>query len=374
MGTHPLIYIRADGNPHIASGHLMRCLSIAMACGQLGMSIHFLVSDEESLSLLKELSGFSDSENNYAFSQLQTASYNHLEQELPEVSGFLSAHKHDTNVISDGTAGANPKPVYFLDSYYVTPNYLDALRPYAKIVYLDDLRLFDYSVDLLVNYDVIPDSAMASYKASYQNAGRLLLGAAYTPLRPQFQDRQIAIKNQVKNILIATGGSDPCHFCLAFLRHLESRSLTDLFLSSGIILHMVIGNLNTDGNLLHKYADAFPFLELHEKISDMASLMLRCDLAISAAGTTLYELCALGIPSVSFTIADNQLTAASAFEAVGAVPCAGDFRGNPKKVLFHIIHFLEGSSYEKRKNTHKVMRGLVDGLGAMRIAQALKKL
>lgn len=374
MGTHQLIYIRTDGNQTIASGHLTRCLSIALACRQLGLTVHFLVSDSESFSLLKsiwsewkaaagemeELTGFE-----FAVSQLQTASYNQLEQELPEVTAILSSHVSDT-------------PVFLLDSYYVTEAYLSAIKPFAKIAYLDDLRLFDYPVDLLVNYDVIPDSELASYRAFYKNAGLLLLGAAYSPLRRQFQGRQISIKSQVKNILITTGGSDSYHFCLAFIRQLEHLNLSESFASSDIAFHIVIGKLNTDKDTLYSYAAALPPLRLHENVNDMAALMLDCDLAVSAAGTTLYELCALGVPSISFTIADNQLSAAKAFAMAGAISCAGDLRENPRGTLENIFQFLKSFSSDdsvgKRKSAQKAMRGLVDGSGALRIADALKKL
>lgn len=387
MGTHQLIYIRTDGNKNIASGHLTRCLSIALACRQPGMDVHFLVSDEESCALLEDicfswsktdkLSLFppvSETETSapapassvkgpFPISRLQTARYDCPELEVPELTALLSLQKSE-------------KPVLLIDSYFVTPSYLAALKPYAKIAYLDDLRLFDYPVDLLINYDVIPDSELPSYQASYQNAGRLLLGPSYTPLRSQFQGKQITIKNQIQNILVTTGGSDPLHFCLAFLHGLTALPFSNAFHLSGVRFHMVIGKLNTDKDALYGLAAALPFLQLHENVSDMAGLMLCCDFAISAAGTTLYELCALGIPSVSFTMADNQIVSAKAFAAAGAIPWAGDIRENPDEVLKVIIQSIKdscgGHSCNKRKSAQAAMHELVDGSGASRIARALE--
>lgn len=376
MGTDRIVYIRTDGNSQIASGHLVRCFSVAQACKKLGMDVRFLVSDKESASLLRSILSEGGARNfpegEFQILPLKTAVYNHLEQELPEVTSLLS-HSLDTNVI-------NKDIIYFLDSYYVTLNYLTALRPFAKVAYLDDLQLFDYPADLLINYDVIPDSAMPSYKAAYQNAGQLLLGPLYTPLRSQFQNRTITVKKQVSDILITTGGSDPYHFCLKLLH-----SLCGSFnKNNNAKLHIVIGKLSADRNALYRLADNYPFLLLHENVSDMASLMELCDLAVSASGTTLYELCALGLPAISFTMADNQLTAAKAFEDAGAIPCAGDIRTEEEKVLQTIINFMTQMSspgfapaersYKTRKSAHKAMHRLVDGDGAIRIAQALMKL
>ena len=52
--TMAAIYFRTDGNHKIATGHLMRCLAIARACAQKGACVKFIVSDSESLTLLKE--------------------------------------------------------------------------------------------------------------------------------------------------------------------------------------------------------------------------------------------------------------------------------------------------------------------------------
>lgn len=379
MGVNRVIYIRTDGNSQIASGHLMRCLSIARACKALGMTVYFLVSDKESASLFTSL--LTEKET-FPVLCLKTAVYNDMEQELPELLTLLS---DGANIVMSNFSTKDLVSTNILvDSYYVTEKYLTALRPFAKTAYLDDLQLFDYPVDLLINYDVIPDSAMDFYKAAYQNAGKLLLGASYAPLRSQFQNKKIIIKEQVTDILLTTGGSDPYHFCLSFIHY-----FTTHFRGADCTLHIVIGKLNEDKNALYELAEKYPFLKLHENVSHMASLMECCDLAVSASGTTLYELCALGLPTISFTMADNQLTSARAFEEAGAIPCAGDIRTDKDGVLQSIADFMTRmsfkndtsiknsschTSYEMRKSAHEAMQRLVDGNGAMHIAKAMLSL
>ena len=351
MGTDRLVYFRTDGNSHIATGHLVRCLSIADACFSLGMKVCFLVSDQESKALLQSF----DPACRFPVRILETAVYDDLEKELPEVLGMLNE-------------AGQAEQIFFLDSYYVTEHYLSAVRAVAKVAYLDDLQLFDYPVDLLINYDVIPESRSATYQAAYQNAARTLLGASYTPLRAQFTNLQPYCRDRVSNILVTTGGSDPYHFCLRLIAAFRKNSFLHL-----CQLHVVVGRLNEDKDKLYKLADELPFLQLHENVSDMASLMASCDLAVSAAGTTLYELCAAGVPSMSFCLADNQLTAAKAFDEAGAIPCAGDIRRSCDEVLGNVMNFVTymSENSKKRKAALETMRQLVDGKGAMRIAKAL---
>lgn len=378
MGTDRLIYIRTDGNSKIASGHLVRCLSVALACRELGMEVCFLVSDDDSYCLLKGLIG---PHSGFRVVQLNSAAFDHLEQELPEILSLISSSHHNRSKSSQDENVRHSGPIFLLDSYYVTEEYLTALRPFVKTAYIDDLQLFDYAVDLLINYDVIPNRDLSSYQSAYQNAGQLLLGASYTPLRSQFQNRRISVRERLSDILITTGGSDPYHFCLRFLQQITGHpDLPDRIELFHIKFHLVIGKLNTDREKLFQLAESLSFLELHENVADMASLMNQCDLAVSAAGTTLYELCALGLPSISFTIADNQLSAAKAFAGAGAIPYAGDMRTDADKVLQEILDFITANtcsfaqSYDKRKTAHEIMNSLVDGNGAMRIAYALKEL
>lgn len=394
MGADRLIYIRTDGNSKIAAGHLVRCLSIARNCLKAGMSVCFLLSDEESRTLLD---GFmtEDLKKNQQLSVkvLETAEYDNLENELPEILALL-ADSISSVPHGDANHVCNKKHVYLLDSYFVTESYLSALRPVAPIAYLDDLQLFDYPVDLLINYDVIPDAAMPSYKAAYTKAGKTLLGAAYTPLRSQFENKAITVRETASDILITTGGSDPYHFCMEFIREFTKHFSGDPSETIAHIpnLHIVIGRLNEDKESLYALGKEYPFINLYENVTDMAALMSTCDLAVSAAGTTLYELCSLGIPTISFTMADNQLISAKAFDVAGAIPCAGDIRENKEQVMMKVFDFIRhmskdtdtlsagptpdkhSASYERRLDAHQFMRNLVDGGGAMRIAEELAQL
>ena len=301
-----------------------------------------------------------------------------MEKELPELLSLLS----------------KAPSLLFVDSYFVTEPYLQAVSGICPVAYLDDLQLFDYPVDLVINYDIIPEDMLPSYQAAYKRAGQTLLGASYTPLRRQFQMEVPAVRPSVKDILITTGGSDPYHFCLNLLSCFQER-LSALIAEPDFHLHVLIGSLNEDKRLLKELAEELPFLKLHENVTDMAALMASCDLAISAAGTTLYELCAVGIPAVSYSFADNQLPSSLAFANVGAVPYAGDLRMDTEScsivpsldskgtgsayglpgVLSAVCHFVTDMSgnMAKRKSAQQSMHRLIDGKGSCRIAGALEE-
>lgn len=384
MGADQIIYIRTDGNSQIATGHLVRCLSVAAACLALKKKVCFLVSDEESAGLLQGFmkgEGLTDSPF-LSLKVLQTAEYAHLEKELPELISVLTSSpsldggcRTTSENASVSLLPTDKKPVLLLDSYFVTENYLHTLTPYVKLAYLDDLQLFDYPVMLLINYDVIPKNKLPLYQTAYQNAEKTLLGASYTPLRSQFQNREITVNEQVCHVLLTTGGSDPFHFCVRFLEKWKLLRAKATDGNPSVTLDVIVGSLNPDKEKLYQLAEELPFLILHETVTDMAALMEHCDLAVSASGTTLYELCALGVPSISFTIADNQLPTAEAFAESGAIPYAGDLRKNTESVMEQCIRFVtDMSSFVKRKAAHQAMHQLVDGSGALKIAAALTEL
>ena len=368
MGNDSIVYIRTDGNDKIATGHFVRCLCIAQALEELGKKVYFLVSDTTSFSVLRDLCNTIFREVSFSFTIkiLESAVFNNLEAEVDELCSLLSNNSYcNTNpLIEDMKQFPSLSPLIVVDSYYVTPLYFQALGQFAKVAYIDDLRSFDYNVDLVINYDVIPSSYINKYKQFYTKAKKTLLGAQYTPLRKQFQNPRLHFRENFQNILITTGGSDPYDFTTKLATYLISQEIT-------MDTHIVVGKLFNNISDLETLAAKYSHIYLHKNISNMAALMEQCDFAISTAGTTLYELCSLGIPSISIAMSDNQVLSAKAFAEINIIPYAGDIRTT--SVYSTIFEYLTKLStnkslrYEQMENMHK----LVDGTGAIQIVQNL---
>lgn len=365
--TMPDIWIRTDGNEKIATGHIMRCLSIARACAKQQKKAVFLTADTQSETLLRER--FTHP-SEFDIKCLHS-DYQDMEKELPAIRRIMGS----SNAFS-GHSFQQSFPWILVDSYYVTAFYLEALHEWGQVAYLDDLASFPYPVDCIINYD-IPYNKKPN---CYHMAARCLLGAPYTPLRMQFQNVSYTVRRDVRHILISTGGTDPFRVTERFLdrimlypqkktepNHLSDSSLFDCH------YHIITSRLNPQFDKLTNIGSKRPNIHIYENVQDMAKLMAQCDLAVSAGGTTLYELCAVGVPTISFVMADNQLSAVQTFATSDTIPYAGDIRTDIDEVLDTIYRFLDTMAvdYSRRLEFSDRMRSYVDGCGASRIAEAL---
>ncbi|MCR5249563.1 MAG: UDP-2,4-diacetamido-2,4,6-trideoxy-beta-L-altropyranose hydrolase [Lachnospiraceae bacterium] len=345
-----LIRIRTDGNRTIASGHMRRCMSIAGELKRLGATVEFVVKDGESAALLAQLAG------------ADGASYSCrcLNSEEEEIAQMVRL------------AEETPTALFLMDSYAFDADYYARLHymlgktsPETKTACIDDLAAFDPAVDLLIHYGPAPDSSL--YSAPVK-----LLGPAYAPLRPQFALRPLPLRPTARRLLVSTGGTDPFMILRDILLELYndqvSRSISDLHCEA------VLGAMYAPEykeELLRITRDN-PLVTLHENVSDMAVLMQGCDLAVSAGGTTLYELCAAGVPTVTYTMADNQCPFAKELHKAGAVWYELDLRNEEqaaKKLLTRVSEFVHDQALRRRMSNSA--RILVDGKGAVRIAEAL---
>ena len=367
------IYIRCDGNKEIATGHLMRCLSIATACVDKGAQVTFLVADKESEQLLSDRMSAAMAEQ-IRIMNLQT-DYRNTEEELPLLCQILMSY---------------PCHCLLIDSYFVNPGYLETLSRLTKVAYIDDIYAFPYPVHTVINYAPMADPA----NVCYQLAAEKLLGISYAPVRNMFQGKSCPIRPQVKKILLTAGGIHDGKCYLPILENLFAfyGSLA-ISLSDGESaeasetapeIHLLLGAGDNTAPEVRDYLEQHPDLITHGYIQDMASFLCDFDLVFAAAGTTLYELCALGIPACSFISADNQIPSAMDFEAAGLIPCLGNtvpipipeseesIPVNPENIETHIKQFLSlAQDVTLRQNAASFMRKSLDQKGASRIGDAL---
>lgn len=343
-----MFYIRADANQTIASGHMMRCIAIGKELEKMGIQVAFLCAQMEGV-VFGEKYGFT-------CHCLQTA-YNHLDTETDSIVEYLKPKKAEGILV---------------DSYFVTEKYLHTLNQVAKVAYIDDLDKMQYPVDLLIQYGDSTQEKKVYYNEKYQQTNtKLLLGHKYIPLREEFQS--VGSEQRNGSVLLTTGASDPYNIQVEFLTYLRDNEKSFF---EKINFDVIVGKFHKYEKELEELAIYHKNIRIHKDVVEMAEYMRKASVCISAGGTTLFELCACGTPTVSFTFADNQIAGAEYLYKEGLVYYGGDVREG-RKILFQKIQRKVKELITNSKlqiELSKKMQYHVDGQGARRIAQEIKTL
>lgn len=341
----PTVAIRADANRNIGSGHAMRCISIAQQIEALGGSVWFAVSDGESKAFV-EKRGFDAAALHGSSDRL----CNHEARALAEFCESCDA------------------VAVLVDSYGVDGAFFSELRARTRgsvrIAYLDDLYTFEKGhhttpiarpVDYAINYCFDADGY--EYQIAYKGSDtHCCIGSRFAPLRPWFVSKDRVEKPFVENVLVTTGATNDDNM-------LEKMAEGCLRALPSARVDVVVGgeasfNLPSRENV-----------RTHTGLTDLSTLMSTSDLALSAAGTTLYELCAIGVPTIAVPIVENQLPNARGFRKMGL--------GLVVDTSDHFVDRIASTVEElatdcaKRQDESNRMRSSVDGLGAERIAKLL---
>ncbi len=366
--------IRCDANSIIASGHMMRCLTIAKELVRLGESVTFFVADNESKSLYD---AYVDDLGASIDVVVLGTNWQDMEVELEVLIPELRKRNIDRLLV---------------DSYKVTVPYFERLKEICPVVYLDDLNEDTYPVDMLINYSGYYKSL--GYEEAYKNTcghqgqpSKLLLGLQYAPLREQFyiaSDERI--NENAISILLTSGGADTQGMLLATLAAAEeagiiltdgSNSFNEDAGKNGTLKkvrwHVVVGSLVKDSAILDKFAEKHADVTIHRAVTDMAGLMRQCDIAVCAAGTMLTECAAIGLPAIFYQVADNQKYNVDYWSSTGGMKFAGDVETDKAIVIKSICAELSELSADmaKLEDMRSRLAGITDGRGAVRIAKAL---
>ena len=370
-----MVVIRADANSKIGMGHVMRCLSVADALLKRGEEVLLVTADDTPVPLLTK--------KGVPYRVLHT-DYADMEAELPGLLCILQELTQRAELPEEvlSRMSSQRKDIAILvDSYYVTEKYLAALKKRITTIYMDDIYAFSYPVDMLINYNIYGEEMGYEKDAAFADT-KLLLGANYVPLREEFaagagyvqsrKELSLGAANvtpaEEGGILITTGGSDS--FNLAGQLLMEAMKYDALKEKE---YHVVSGSLNPHIGELQALAQKHENIHIHCNVTNMAELMAESEVALSAGGSTLYELCAVGVPVIAFSFAENQERLVQTFVKRGIAQYGGNYRTDGNKMIQNTIAGLEklcGDEALKTEYRRKALQ-LVDGRGAERIAEAL---
>lgn len=325
------VFIFTEGGKNIGFGHITRCTALYQAFEEKGIIPKFIVNGDESvLDLLKDL--------NY-----RLLNWIDKKEEL-----------------FDLVKGVD---VAIIDSYLADKDIYKTISEYVKIsVYLDDNKRLDYPKGIVVNGVIYAEEL----KYPVKKGVTYLLGSKYMPLRKEFWNMpEKEIKENIESVMITFGGDDMRNMTPKVLRLLQNNFpdlIKNVVIGKGFKNIYEIEELKDDTTNLIYYPDA-------EKIKNV---MLESDIAISAAGQTLYELAVTRTPTIAISVAKNQLNNVKGWAKDGFIEYAGSC--SERDILNNIYNCLEKiASFQIRKEKSKKGILYINGEGGSRIVESILK-
>lgn len=316
------VIIRADGGDIIGMGHVMRMLVLADKLWSFA-EVVFACRDGE---------------------EYRTGA-GHI-----EACGY-KVHRINGEGLADELAAIGGDCL-ITDSYAVDEDYFDSTKEVFRFTgYMDDVNRHYINADFIINQNIYAGDL--TYRTNRDT--KIFAGTRYVLLREEFAGlpRRV-IRENIKDVMLTVGGADPGN-----ISETLAQKLSKAF--PAINFHIVIGPSFTNRSNLEKLAGGNIFLHDNPRMSE---LMLKCDAAISACGSTIYELCACGTPTIGLVTADNQIMASRKLNFTGVIKLAGD--------LDEVARRLDSLTYEARAAMSQRGQSLVDGQGSTRLAEGIR--
>jgi spore coat polysaccharide biosynthesis predicted glycosyltransferase SpsG len=247
-------------------------------------------------------------------------------------------------------------PVLVVDSYRLGAAAVRQHGPQPRLLtVLDDAGRFPLPADLIV-------SPALGLEAPPGEESRYLLGPRFAPLALEFAAVPSGPADGVERILVTLGGTSPPVLLGALVR--AARAAVP-----SAVVDVVVGPLAdaTDG-----LSAELGGVTLHRRPATLRPLMAAADLAVSAGGVTLLELAATATPSVAIVLVANQAAAVAGLAGAGAVVSVGDAAEGDVAARVRIALAALAADPGRRRALGARARELVDGRGAVRVAEALR--
>ena len=285
------LIIRADASAAIGVGHVMRCLALAQAWQDAGGAA-VLVSSVLPENLEKRLRG-----------------------ERIGCVRLLAAVGSAADVAETARCAEEASAEWIVvDGYRFDADYYRCVRGNGrKVLVIDDMAHLDrYPVDVLLNQNL--SAQPLNYDGKTEEATQLLLGPRYSLLRREFRARVEVPRPAVHRpfrVLVSFGGGDAENFTGRILENLMRSGRRDL------AVVVLAGAANPHGAALRRLTASAPFAcEIRSNVEDVASVMAWADAAVTAAGSTVWELASLRLPALIGAFEANQLAGLPALQGV----------------------------------------------------------
>jgi len=341
MGAN--ILIRADASAEVGTGHLMRCLALAQGWKARGGQVVFVTACESEVLCQRLL--------DEGFQVVM------LEQSYPDPYDW----EHTLQVLA-----AHSDAWLVLDGYHFDPVYQRQIKEAGhRLLVIDDMAHLDhYYADVVLNQNINAERlhyACESYT-------RLLLGTRYVLLRSEFlawQGWQREIPKVARKVLVTLGGGDPDNVTLKVIQALQQVNVDDLETV------VVAGASNPYFRELQSaIRNPQSAIRVVQNVINMPKLMAWADMAVSAGGSTCWEMAFMGLPSLILVTAGDQRTVAAGLHERDVMVSLGWWEQVRDQEVVELLGWLLEDA-TKRAEMSQLGQQLIDGRGSERMLAAM---
>lgn len=360
------ICIRADASIKIGSGHVMRCLTLAEELRDRGNFVLFICRDlQGNLSSLIQGRGFTTyllpkPTSNIPAGDSMYAEWLGVSQEEDVQETLSILQQHSIN------------PDWFvLDHYGIDYRWHQITRQTgANIFCIDDLANRRLHCDILLDQNLYHHSARR-YSGSVPKTTIQLLGPHFALLRSEFYTIQQAVIEQrkkhngkIRRIFVFFGGSDPTN---ETKKTIEALSLLN---KPEIVADIIVGAVNPHREEIRALCQNYSQMNFYCQVDNIAEYMANADIALGAGGSTTWERCCLGLPTLTISLAENQSEIAQTVDDYGLQKNLGWYEAVTAKMIYSAIEEWMNSPDRLTEMSKKAF-DMVDGLGVRRVVDEI---
>jgi UDP-2,4-diacetamido-2,4,6-trideoxy-beta-L-altropyranose hydrolase len=306
------VIIRVDASLKMGTGHVMRCLTLAQVLKENGGDVEFICRKHEG-NLIDKIHS-----SEFAVHELRLCEEIEFDNKLAHSHWLGATQQQDADDCID-ILKVEKTNWLIVDHYALDEQWQKKLKPYyEKLMVIDDLADRKHQCDILLDQNFGRSSK--DYEILTLKSTKLLMGPKYALLRPEFEKlRQYSLdrrkKANFKSLLINMGGTDPDNITEKVIEKLQVANLP-----KNVIITIVMGKTAPHLQSVKRCASELPYYsEVKVDVDNMAEIMANTDIAIGASGSTTWERCCLGVPTIQLITAFNQEFIAQKLEKINAV-------------------------------------------------------
>lgn len=341
--SQSLLLIRADAGPEIGTGHVMRCLAVAQKWQDAGGTAVFATTEEVS-GVERRLAS-----EGFAVERIAAQPSTHEDAVL---TGKLASHLNAAFTVLDG--------------YRFGADYQRSLKDSGqKVLIIDDYGHAEhYFADFVLDQN---SNATGDFYRNREPETQLLLGSQYVLLRREFRawrEWRRDCPETARKLLVTMGGADPGNVTLRIIQALKEVQV------EGLETTVLVGPANPYWATLEGAVRGETSIRLVHNVANVPNEMARADIAIIAAGGTLWELLFMGNAVLSYSRNQIHSRILSDLASQGAANWLGDVDDlDEERLAQHITHVAGHRSCRERMSTSA--RRVVDGMGVNRVLHAM---